>query len=69
MPSLTVVIIGRFVSGVADAVPLCVSPGTIEDMLDTKSQIWGLSAWATASNTGLAVGPIVAAYLTENYGW
>jgi MFS family permease len=67
--SLPVLIIGRFITGVVTGIPATIAPGSLEDMLDAHSRIWGIFAWTSASNTGLVLGPIFSSYVTGALGW
>ena len=68
-PSLGAVIVGRFMMGVVGIISGTISPGSIEDIFDSEGRVWAIFAWTTASNVGLASGPIVAAYLVVYAGW
>lgn len=70
IPSLPAVFVGRFIGGLFAGVPPSISPGALEDFLDSRqSQTWGIFAWATCSNVGLVLGPIISSQLTTAFGW
>ncbi|KAK2056504.1 major facilitator superfamily transporter [Colletotrichum caudatum] len=60
---------GRFVAGVASAVPSVVIAGSVEDMFNTKQRIWIIVLWNAGTTVGLCFGPIYAAYISEAAGW
>lgn len=66
LPSIAIV---RLLSGFAGGVAQCISPGSLEDLFNPEQQVWAIFAWATASNTGLVVGPIASSYIVQAIGW
>jgi MFS family permease len=70
VPHPAAVAIGRFISGFAGGIPPAISPGAIEDILeDPTARTRALFAWASASNVGLAGGPILSSILANRLGW
>ena len=69
VPSLSGVIIGRFVSGFLSAIPTIVVAGSVEDMFNSKGRIWLMFLWAMVANMGLIIGPIMSTYITAALGW
>ncbi|OLN88631.1 putative transporter C794.04c-like protein 1 [Colletotrichum chlorophyti] len=61
--------IGRFVAGLASAVPSVVIAGSVEDMFNTKRRVWIIVLWNAGTTVGLCFGPIYAAYISEAVGW
>ncbi|KAL9602406.1 MAG: hypothetical protein Q9219_001829 [cf. Caloplaca sp. 3 TL-2023] len=62
--------IGRFLSGVSSAVPAVVAAGSIQDMWEVSDRIWAVFAWQAMGIIGLAIGPIIATFLTDStLGW
>lgn len=69
VPSLPLLIIARTITGFMASIPATIAPGSLEDMLDAHSRIWGIFAWTSASNTGLVLGPIASSYIVHSLGW
>jgi MFS family permease len=69
VPSLAGVLMGRLVSGFLSAIPTIIVAGSIEDMFDHEARIWMIFAWGVSANIGVAIGPIMGAYLAEDMGW
>lgn len=67
--SATNVFIGRFITGVASAVPSVVIAGSVEDLFNSRERIWIVVLWNAATTIALCIGPIYAAYIIEYYGW
>nr|XP_036585692.1 MFS multidrug transporter [Colletotrichum truncatum]KAF6795743.1 MFS multidrug transporter [Colletotrichum truncatum] len=63
------VYVGRFVAGIASAVPSVVIAGSVEDMFNTKRRVWIIVLWNAGTTVGLCFGPIYAAYISEAVGW
>ncbi|GKT83453.1 MFS multidrug transporter [Colletotrichum tofieldiae] len=63
------VYIGRFVAGLASAVPSVVIAGSVEDLFNTKRRVWIIVLWNAGTTVGLCFGPIYAAYVSEAVGW
>jgi len=63
------VYVGRFVAGLASAVPSVVIAGSVEDMFNTKRRVWIIVLWNAGTTVGLCFGPIYAAYISEAAGW
>ncbi|KAK2020100.1 major facilitator superfamily transporter [Colletotrichum eremochloae] len=63
------VYVGRFVAGLASAVPSVVIAGSVEDMFNTKRRVWIIVLWNAGTTIGLCFGPIYAAYISEAAGW
>lgn len=60
-PHLSAVVIGRFISGVASAVPTVVVSGSIEDQFDSRQRVWIVLFWNVLATSALAFGPVYAA--------
>lgn len=69
VPSLAGIVIGRFMTGVLSGIPTTVTAGSIEDLFNAKDRIWFIFLWAMISNLGLALGPIMSAYIIAGLGW
>lgn len=67
--SLPAIIIARFLSGLASAIPTIVVAGSMEDMYDVRSRVWMIFVWAVVGNAAVCVGPIYSSYVTLNLGW
>ncbi|KAK1138946.1 hypothetical protein N8T08_001645 [Aspergillus melleus] len=67
--ALPAIIIARFLSGLASAVPTIVVAGSMEDMYNMKARVWMIFVWAVIGNAAVCVGPIYSAYVTQNMGW
>ncbi|CCF47866.1 major facilitator superfamily transporter [Colletotrichum higginsianum] len=63
------VYVGRFVAGLASAVPSVVIAGSVEDMFNTKRRVWIIVLWNAGTTVGLCLGPIYAAHISEAVGW
>ncbi|KAL9025247.1 MAG: hypothetical protein Q9196_005898 [Gyalolechia fulgens] len=69
VPSLPVVTIARFLTGIFSAIPTVVVAGSIEDMFNLKARVWMIFSWVLIGNVAVCVGPIYSAYVTVNLGW
>ncbi|KAK5084433.1 hypothetical protein LTR05_005509 [Lithohypha guttulata] len=68
-PHIAAIVIGRFLTGVACAIPPSISAGIIEDMFEEPLRLnWAILIWTTVSNSGLSIGPILSGYLVT-IGW
>ncbi|KAF4918448.1 putative transporter [Colletotrichum viniferum] len=67
--SSSAVYIGRFVAGLASAVPSVVIAGSVEDMFNTKRRVWIIVLWNAGAVIGLCMGPVYAAYISDALGW
>lgn len=67
--SLPAIIIARFLSGLASAIPTIVVAGSIEDLYNMKARVWMIFVWAVVGNAAVCVGPIYSSYVTQNLGW
>lgn len=67
--SLPAIIIARFLSGLASAIPTIVVAGSIEDVFNMKARVWMIFVWAVVGNAAVCVGPIYSSYVTQNLGW
>lgn len=63
------VCLGRFITGFASAIPATVAFGSFEDMYKSETRIWIVYLYTLVGNTGLVLGPIFSAYVTEYAGW
>ena len=64
------VVVGRFLSGFASALPSTVACGSLEDIWDARARIWALSAWIIFAVSSLGIGPVVGTYVaTSRLGW
>jgi MFS family permease len=61
--------IGRLITGFLSAVPSAVINGSMQDMFDTKEMIWLTLPYMAMANLGIAVGPVMSAYITAVWGW
>jgi MFS family permease len=69
VPSLSSVIVGRFISGFLSAIPTTVVIGSIEDMFNARDRVWMICIWAVTGNLGLIVGPIMSIYIVADLDW
>jgi MFS family permease len=69
VPSSVAVYFGRFLQGIAAAVPACVAYGSIEDMWGAQIRIWVVYYYTVSGFIGLVLGPIYSSYITHYYGW
>lgn len=67
--SLPAIIVSRFLSGLASAIPTIVVAGSIEDVFNMQARVWMIFTWAVIGNAAVCVGPIYSAYVTETLGW
>lgn len=61
--------IGRFLQGVAAAIPATVAFANFNDMYDADTRDWVVYWYTLAGMTGLALGPIYSSYVTALLGW
>ena len=66
---MPVVLVCRLLAGFVSAVPTTVIAGSIEDMWNMEARIWMIFAWATVTDIGLVVGPIMSTYVVSSLGW
>lgn len=69
VPSLAGIVISRFMTGVLSGIPTTITAGSIEDLSNAKDRIWFIFLWSMISNLGLALGPIMSAYIIAGLGW
>ncbi|CAG8166889.1 unnamed protein product [Penicillium salamii] len=62
-------VIGRLVTGFLSAIPTCSITGSIEDMFNSKDRIWMMLCYIGAANLGVAMGPVMSAYITFAFSW
>lgn len=62
-------VIGRLVTGFLSAIPTCSISGSIEDMFNSKDRIWMMLSYIGSANIGVALGPVMSAYITFAFGW
>lgn len=67
--NVAAIIVCRFISGLASALPTIVIAGSAEDIFDAGHRIWMIYAWAVAANVGICMGPILGIFVTESLGW
>lgn len=60
---------GRLITGFLSAVPSAVINGSIQDMFNTREIIWLTLPYMAMSNLGIAMGPVMSAYITAAWGW
>lgn len=63
------IFIGRFITGLASAVPSVVIAGSIEDIFNAERRVWIVLGWNVGTTVGLCMGPIYAAYIAAAVGW
>lgn len=69
VPHISGDFIGRFLSGLASAVPSVVISGTVEDIFGSERRIWIVLLWNAAATTGLAFGPVYASCIAGVVSW
>ncbi|KAF7591883.1 hypothetical protein BBP40_000928 [Aspergillus hancockii] len=69
VPHISAVFIGRFLSGIASAVPSVVISGSVEDQFNWKHRVWIVLLWNAAATAGLAFGPIYASCIASVASW
>lgn len=67
--SLPAIVVSRFLSGLASAIPTIVVAGSIEDVFNMRARVWMIFTWAVVGNAAVCVGPIYSAYVTATLGW
>lgn len=67
--SIIPVFISRFLAGFAAAIPATVAFGSFEDQHTFERRIWVTFFYNMIGNSGLALGPVYAAYLVDTVGW
>ena len=68
-PSIVGVGFGRFVGGLASAVPAVVVAGSVEDLFNEKSRIWLIWLWNCLTVAGQVLGPVYSTYIAGRLGW
>ncbi|KAF2220821.1 major facilitator superfamily transporter [Elsinoe ampelina] len=69
VPSVAMVYIGRFLTGLASAVPSVVLAGSVEDMFNSRQRKWLVLVWVSLATAGLICGPIYGVYISAHLGW
>lgn len=67
--SLAAATIGRFIQGVAAAIPATVAFGNFHDLYDANTRVWVVYFYTLFGMAGLALGPIYSSYVTALLGW
>lgn len=67
--SIIPVFISRFIAGFAAAIPATVVFGTFENQHSFERRIWIAFFYNMFGNSGLALGPVYAAYIVATIGW
>ena len=65
-PTLYVVVVCRFITGLLSAMPCVVATGSIENMWDMTSRTFLIHIWICAAVIGLALGPPMATYISTS---
>lgn len=60
---------GRFITGLASAVPSVVIAGSIEDLFNTRQRVWAVICWNSSTTIALCLGPIYATCIINSIGW
>ncbi|KXJ97225.1 major facilitator superfamily transporter [Microdochium bolleyi] len=60
---------GRFITGLASAVPSVVIAGSIEDLFNIRQRVWMVIIWNSSTTIALCLGPIYASYMIARVGW
>jgi MFS family permease len=68
-PSIVGVAFGRFLGGLASAVPAVVVAGSVEDLFDERSRIWLIWLWNCLTVAGQVLGPVYSTYIAARFGW
>jgi MFS family permease len=64
------VVVGRFLSGFASALPSTVACGSLEDIWNARERIWVLNIYIIFAVSSLGIGPVIGTYLaTSKLGW
>jgi MFS family permease len=69
VPHIGAVCMGRFLSGLASAVPSVVISGTLDDIFDSERRVWIVLLWNAAATAGLAFGPVYASCISGVVSW
>lgn len=67
--SLVAAGISRFMTGFLSAIPSVVITGSIADMFNARSRVWMVFLYIVATNCGLALGPVLSAFIAAAHGW
>ncbi|KAK9326769.1 major facilitator superfamily domain-containing protein [Lipomyces starkeyi] len=65
--NLSMLIVFRFLTGVAGSGPLTIGPGSIADCFKQEERGKVMVIWTLPVLIGLSIGPIAAGYLCEDY--
>lgn len=69
-PTIQVMVLCRFITGLLSAMPCVVATGSIENMWDMTSRTFLIHIWIAGAVVGLAVGPPLATFIsTSPLGW
>ncbi|KAK9319472.1 major facilitator superfamily domain-containing protein [Lipomyces orientalis] len=67
--NLSMLIVFRFLAGVAGSCPLTVGPGSIADCFKQEERGKVMAIWTLPVLLGPTIGPIAGSYLSESLGW
>lgn len=67
--AVSAIYIGRFLQGVAAAIPATVAFGNFEDMFDAEKRIWVVYSYTLSGMIGLVMGPIYSSYVLARTNW
>lgn len=68
-PSIVGVAFGRFLGGLASAVPAVVVAGSVEDLFNEQSRIWLIWLWNCLTVAGQVLGPVYSTFIAARLGW
>ncbi|KAL8795201.1 MAG: hypothetical protein Q9182_007555 [Xanthomendoza sp. 2 TL-2023] len=68
-PSLTVLILFRFLSGIAGSTPITIGSSSVADTFTPLERGRAMSVWSMGPLIGPVIGPIAGGFLTAAKGW
>ena len=69
VPTVSGVVIGRFLGGICASAPTNVVGGSIEDMWDSQARTWAIYIWSLTANFGLVLGSVIGSQVVTSLGW
>lgn len=69
-PTLPVIVVGRFTTGLLSAIPAVVAAGSLENMWDIRTRTLVIHTWIAGAVLGMCCGPPLATYVgTSSLRW
>ena len=67
--NIAMLLVFRFLTGIAGAGPLTLGPGTVSDCFRQETRGKAMAVWTTPVLLGPCIGPAIGAYVAKYLGW